>query len=686
MRSSAFAFLLVALCARALGAEPPAPAPAASPAVDVEALVKDLTADDVDARRKAAYALWGLFDKGAPALPALATALADDDEYVRTTAEKALLKVAPFAMGRPEVWTPTFQALVGRLKDKRPAVRRAAAMGLWSIGTVPEGAEALTGTALALLSDEDADLRANGAGMLANVAGVLTPALQPLRDKAVGSLLPLAADKDDRVRRSVADALGQLGMPEGMEALFGLAQDPVAQVRAAALPALGGMPANEHESVRRLDVLRAALFEADPVVRTSAANALWSQGVNAADALADLLKALREDPEANVRAPVVAALGTIGERSAIGAVRRAVDDAEAQVRSAAVMALAEFGPEAGPYVPLLVHLLRGGDAAVKTTATFALGRLGHVAGPAVPALLRSLADEAVDVRFFAANALWVLSNADALPPEAMPALLASLPRAEARTVSHLAQALAAFPSLPASAGPVLRAAFAAERATGRPVLLLALARVEGPAEETLALARPLAGTADVLALDAAFALVMLGGDADRVRGLALLEEALERPDGANSLWLLGEAGSKARQANAALVQHLQDLPSTPQAKWSRLQANAVLARIGGFGSVEAVDLLLRTLLESDDLRAAASAADALGRIQDPPAKVLEALVWRMEEPNAVDDVAPACVAALRRLGRADARTLAALSRLAEHPRSGRLRLAAGHALLVLAGR
>jgi hypothetical protein len=107
---------------------------------------------------------------------------------------------------------------------------------------------------------------------------------------------------------------------------------------------------------------------------------------------------------------------------------------------------------------------------------------------------------------------------------------------------------------------------------------------------------------------------------------------------------------------------------------------------GGEHAAEAIEYLLGNLLGKDNLTAAASAADVLGRLEDPPAAVLDALGSRLEDPDAVGDVAVAAAVALRRLGCSDAHTLELLARAADHPRNGALRLAAGHALLVLAGR
>jgi HEAT repeat protein len=690
MRRSVTAFLLVACLATSLAAEPPAPAPPApAPATtDVDALAKDLASADVDTRRKAAYALWGLADKAAPALPALAGALADDDEYVRTTAEKTFLNVALFAGGRPAIWNPTFAVLRAHLKDARPAMRRAAAMGLWSIGVVPESAEGLAETALGMLADDDADLRANGAGILANVSSWLTPALQPLRDKAMSLLLPRAEDEDDRVRRAVADALGALGMPDGIEALFTLAKDPEAKVRAAALPALGGMPASGYESARRLDVLRAALFEAEASVRVSAANTLWAQRVNAGDAVPELLKALRDDKEASVRAPAVSALGATGDKAAHAAVRRAVDDPDVSVRAAAVNALADFGPEAGAYLPLLVNLLRGGgDPLLRSSAAMTLGRLGHVAAPAVPALIRALSDEVQEMRMLAANALHALALAEALPEEVLPALFGHLLSASPGVSESMAYLFAAFPSLPAAAGPALRRAYASARHdNARAALVQALARVDGPSEETLVLLRPLAEGDDELAPRAALGLVRQGTPADRARGLAVLAAALDRTEAVQVFGLVGEAGSRARALVPALLQRLRSSETTAPARSSKFAAAMALVRIGGEGSGEAVDFLLRTLLGDPNLFAARNAAEALGRMDDPPPAVLDALVSRLRDPDAVGDVAVAAVVALRRLGCIDAETFELLARAAEHPRDGALRLAASHALLVLAGR
>ncbi|MBZ5590117.1 MAG: serine hydrolase, partial [Acidobacteriia bacterium] len=153
------------------------------------------------------------------------------------------------------------------------------------------------------------------------------------------------------------------------------------------------------------DVARcsSALREVDRDVRRGAAEALAEPGPKAAQAIPDLINALRDlDPA--VRWHSAVALGSIGPEAVaplIGALRKG----DGTTRGGAALALARIGPRAKAALWPLVDALIDRDATIRERAAEALGALGPDARPAVPALVRALSDEDPYVNGRAAEAL-----------------------------------------------------------------------------------------------------------------------------------------------------------------------------------------------------------------------------------------------------------------------------------------
>lgn len=678
---------LAGLAARAaaFAGDPPAP-PAPGEAQTPDALAKELESPDLDRRRRAAYELYGLGAQAARALPALARAAGDADAYVRTTAEKALAKVGevpPTALG-PELvsaWEEALPGLGALLDDERPAVRRAASVALWRAGPLPGQREVLLRAALRLLGDGDADLRANGAGLVTNVAPLLD-AGTPARASAVGALVPRAKDEDDRVRRAVAEAFGALGGAEGTGPLLVLADDEVAAVRAAALTALLGVsPAGTDVTARAV----AGLEDPDGTVRSAAATTVW--GLAPPTAVGALVRSLTEDGEASVRAPAVSALGAIGDLRALPAVRAALADLDLGVRSAALHAFVGFGPECAPALPDVVRILRSDpEPGLRATAALALGQWQQGAAPAVPALLRALADPEPGVRSATASALFSLALADALPAATGAALLAALASSEPDVRLYAAQALLRLPRLPPGAGEALLRAFRADPAAdAAPALLAALAMDESPGEAVLAALRELAGSSTPAARAAAGSLVRLGGEADRARGLELLTAALGDPQARGSALLaLGAAGAAAAPADAAVAARFREARDAP-ARAPRLAPATALARMEGPSAPQGVEALLDAL-RGDDALLARLAAVELGTLRALPPRAILALLDRLEPDAAEPGLCLAAARALGRLAPPEASVLDRLARAAAIPERADLRWAATAALLRIAAR
>jgi len=104
---------------------------------------------------------------------------------------------------------------------------------------------------------------------------------------------------------------------------------------------------------------------------------------------------------------------------------RALDDADPEVRRAAVCALASGELDATVVVPALARALEDRDAQVRTAAAAALSRLDHGVASACPALITALEDPHDRVRMHAVTALGKIG------PAALPAVPAILPLLEA---------------------------------------------------------------------------------------------------------------------------------------------------------------------------------------------------------------------------------------------------------------
>lgn len=132
---------------------------------------------------------------------------------------------APWVLRR--AGEPAIPALVSALGDDEKTVRRRALSGLLGMGaTARPAVDAL----LAALGDEDAELRQPAAIILGQIG--------PGARAAVPALIGALKDADPRVRVAAASSLGEIGGLEAGPALDEAAKDPVPGVSFAARKAL----------------------------------------------------------------------------------------------------------------------------------------------------------------------------------------------------------------------------------------------------------------------------------------------------------------------------------------------------------------------------------------------------------------------------------------------------------------
>jgi len=164
--------------------------------------------ETITAWQKATTALAAI---GEPALPALLTALLDEDDNVRQGVAEALGKLRD-----PRAVDP----LINALQDEQSIVRAYAADALAELGD-----ERAIEPLVALLTDEDWYVRARTLFALGQLGGPLVFA----------PLVSALEDQDSRVRSAAASALGKLQDARIHDVLLEVLSDPDGSVRSAAV-------------------------------------------------------------------------------------------------------------------------------------------------------------------------------------------------------------------------------------------------------------------------------------------------------------------------------------------------------------------------------------------------------------------------------------------------------------------
>jgi HEAT repeat protein len=258
----------------------------------IDALGSDKSAD---VRQTAAESLGRLGKDGRSATDALTAALKDKADPVRAAAAESLGRIGPDAKSAAPM-------LVETLRDRKAdrSVRLFAAFALGRIDpTPPNLAVAALGEALQD-ADTPADVRkasADSLGLLGKAAEDAVPALaEALKDM-----------KNVELRRAAAIALGQVGPP----------------------------------AMKALTELRSATRDEDKFVRSHAVHAVAGLGKDAADAIPELVRLVKDDTVTEVRVAAAEALGLLGVKSpdAMDALTTASRSSQTVLREAAMEAL-----------------------------------------------------------------------------------------------------------------------------------------------------------------------------------------------------------------------------------------------------------------------------------------------------------------------------------------------------------
>jgi len=512
----------------------------------VEALLKDKSAK---VRAHAALALGSAGPAAKESAQALAELLKDADATVRRSALRAIRDIHP----GPKVMIPICVKL---LEDPDPAIRVRVldAIAEGGVESVPGLIEALKDDkaaywALIVLRDIGPEAKDAIPAIIARLTdkkpeirreAVLTLGVF---GKAAASAVPQIAAllSDEHARTAATFVLGELGqIPKDAETTIRAnAKDRDLVLSTASLWALARVHPEDKELRREAtEVLVARLKEKDPFARVAAARALaalppapeitapiWEKALQDADettmrhamdalaalgapAVPRLTNALKFE---KFRVDVVYALGRIGPAAAPASIELAklVEDKSSRVAHEAIIALGNIGPGAKDAVPALVKALNRPDDRDANFASiaFALGKIGPEAAPAESALLKCLQSKDDNVRLLSA---WALAQIDPTSADvsamAVPQLIDGLALPDLQDRLLCAQALEGFGPLAKSAAEALKKASADDNKAVQEAAAKALKAVEKVVAAPAAPATPAVPTVEWKPGDAAITL------------------------------------------------------------------------------------------------------------------------------------------------------------------------------------
>jgi len=448
----------------------------------IAALTELLKSDSPITRAYAARALGTI---GAPAKEAtegLIALLGDSDAAVRRQAVAAIAAIRP----GPKVTVPLFAKL---MQDSDPGIRlrMMQAVADAKAAAVPTLIEALKNKAAAywaclILRDIGAD----AVDAVPALVEKLTDPQPEIRREAVLALAaigsPAAAAKivpllkDESARTAATFALGVLGkIPADAESTIQAnAKSSDALLSTASLWALARVHPNDANLKRTaLTQIVARLKDQDPFVRTAAARALASlppspeiagpifeKALAAADettthymldalaglgpqAVPRLTEALKYEA---LRAQTAYILGQIGPQAAAAtpALAKLTSDPDPNVAVEAAHALAKIGPAAKGAVPALIEVLKQPESKSGHAAIFALGMIGSAAAAAEPTLLEVIKNKDDSLSLLSAWAIIKIrgvssDTAAKVIPELLVALDSQLPQSRQAAAESLGE-------------------------------------------------------------------------------------------------------------------------------------------------------------------------------------------------------------------------------------------------------
>lgn len=285
--------------------------------------------------------------------------------------------------------------------------KKEAAAELGKIG--PDAEKAIPELRQVLLADPQADVRK-----------AACEALQKIGSKALASWLRALQDKDTSVRQVASDAILQEGAGL-LEPLKELLASSLGEERLASLLALRVL---RKQAKPWLKAIAQRLTDSEVDVRKTAAEILGSFGPEGAEAIPELVLALRKNQDWwNVRKAILQAIGQIGPaaKDAIPGVVLMMDEKDDDVRKEAYRTLEKLGPDV---VKNLGEAFIGASWWAKTQILKMLELFGARSAPAVPSLVIALDDPDQDVRRAILRTLARLGHAASASSERLYKILA----------------------------------------------------------------------------------------------------------------------------------------------------------------------------------------------------------------------------------------------------------------------
>jgi HEAT repeat protein len=411
-------------------------------------------------RTHAARALGSIGPAAAAVAPGLIALLKDPDEKVRCEAAESLGKVK----GSEQA---AVNALVDLLQDVTPLVRASAARAL---GTLKNSAAPAVSALVPLLQDQEESVRTAAAEAIAQVG--------PLNEANTDSLVEGLASPDNVVRAQTAQALGTIGAPaqQTAAALVEALGDSNDRVRAKAVQALGKI--GEGAATVAVPSLVLALRDQDNWVSALAAEALGQMGDSADEAVPALIRSLRHiNP--HVRGNAAESLGKMGAAAerARSALEISCRDEDGGVRSQALRALGALGSTGDSWQAVLTGL-QDADPQVRTAAVQSMGNWGEPKEEALRWLVRLLEDANEQVRMQVADVLPKLAGATS---EVIEGLCRRLLEDDSVLIQfHVAQALSKLGPAAAAAGGALLCVAQTAEVTVREQAMRAIAMIQPP--------------------------------------------------------------------------------------------------------------------------------------------------------------------------------------------------------------
>jgi HEAT repeat protein len=605
----------------------------------VPALIETLNDPDAEARGEAIHALSAVGRRAQSAVPQLIRIARDARDANRGAAIEALghlgrtrdiapdlLRILTEPTPAPDPSAPKRpRVVIGPYLTEGAALRAAAAGALMQWDDLA-AAPAL----LVAMTDDEKQVRLRAMLGLLRLLGREPDLLLRIRE--------LANSERAAVRASAAEALaaGREDDPSVVETLAGLARDPEADVRAAAVRSLPQYVRAQAAAVA--PVLARAIADPDPRVRRASAAGMRGLAPYSVVQAAALIAATNDDDK-GVRTEALLALG-YAQKHASAAVVRALSEArrdpDPEIQSAATQALRLTGARAKEELPALVHTLRNGsDYGPRRDALDVLVALGRAAEPALPVLVETLRDPDSRLRSGAIVALAEIGPASMPVLPAMLDALKTIPLAECPSVAFHLQRMGA-------------------DSQARIMALLRAKDTDPGLRMALAFAVDLRSRPEL--------------------AVPLLAEELRSPDKAVRFFAARALGN-ARGAAATAVPSMATALADPDPS-VRLELASILLELGT--AARPATRALEVALEDREPYVRATAAAALSKILSDPAFGLPVILPILEDwPNRSLDRS-AALRALEGRGRAAGPAVPALTRLlAEGGRTDR------HSLILL---